>query len=60
MLSREKRRKGGILADDPGLGKTFQIIALILSNKLDKTLIIVPKSIIKQWAKILLLFSPVI
>ena len=31
MIRREKSKiyKGGILADDPGLGKTFQIIQLL-------------------------------
>lgn len=41
--------KGGILADDPGLGKTYQILISILLRSLRKNLIIVPTSILKQW-----------
>ena len=50
---------GGILADDPGLGKTIQTISLIIGNPPNpllttpdapnKTLIVVPISIIQQW-----------
>jgi SNF2 family DNA or RNA helicase len=51
MLSLEIEKKiGGILADDPGLGKTLQILTLISKNLLDRpTLIIVPISILEQW-----------
>ena len=54
MICREKKNKyrGGILADDPGLGKTYQIIELLLT-KPSKTIIIVPKCILSQWEKIL-------
>ena len=54
MIRREKKNKykGGILADDPGLGKTYQIIELLLTNP-SKTIIIVPKCILSQWEKIL-------
>ena len=40
---------GGLLADEVGLGKTFQMIALILANKVSKSLVLVPKSLINQW-----------
>ena len=51
MISRENDDfvKGGILADDPGLGKTYQSLEVITRNIKEKTLIIVPKSIINQW-----------
>ena len=51
MISRESdtNLRGGILADDPGLGKTIQTISTLISNVLKKTLIIVPTSIISQW-----------
>ena len=41
--------KGGILADEVGLGKTIQSIGIILKNKKPKTLILVPKSLLNQW-----------
>ncbi|CAD8193959.1 unnamed protein product [Paramecium octaurelia] len=45
--------KGGILADEMGLGKTLMALALILEtlNREHQTLIVVPKSVIKQWEK---------
>ena len=51
MIQREKSDniKGGILADDPGLGKTVQMLATMLANPCKKTLIIMPPSIIVQW-----------
>ncbi|MEA5009345.1 DEAD/DEAH box helicase [Clostridium tyrobutyricum] len=46
---------GGCLADDMGLGKTFQIIALLkdkdVESKLDKVLIVVPKTLITNWRR---------
>ena len=41
--------KGGILADDPGLGKTIQTAGLLAGNPKNNTLIIVPTSVINQW-----------
>lgn len=53
MLMRERRSvygvRGGFLCDDPGLGKTYQTIGTILGNKVEHTLIIVPKSVLRQW-----------
>lgn len=43
-----KKIKGGILGDDMGLGKTLQIISLIKLRP-EKTLIIVPSSLLFQW-----------
>lgn len=55
MLRCEKiYRSGGILADDMGLGKSFQTLATIVNNPLSEdsmgtTLIVVPLSLIGQW-----------
>lgn len=48
MLKHEANKSGGILADDPGLGKTYQSLALVFSSK-KKTLIIARASILNQW-----------
>lgn len=55
MIEREikMRFNGGILADDPGLGKTIQTMALLVANKKNRTLIIVPTAVIGQWRDIL-------
>ena len=55
MLDKELNTvyKGGVLADDPGLGKTIQCAALMMGNPLPKTLIIVPTSVINQWVNTL-------
>ena len=62
LMNREaSRHRGGILADDVGLGKTIQALALILSRRpaaaasaasaegKGPTLIVVPLSLLKQW-----------
>lgn len=41
--------RGGILADEVGLGKTVQILSVIVGNPRPRTLIIVPKGIVSQW-----------
>ena len=43
--------KGGILADEVGLGKTIMTTEIILQNPQMNTLIIVPKSLQLQWKK---------
>lgn len=48
MTNNEKDNKGGLLCDEPGLGKTVQIMSLMKMNQL-KTLIILPISLIDQW-----------
>lgn len=46
---------GGCLADDMGLGKTFQVIAFLEDNdvrkRLQKVLIVVPKSLLTNWKR---------
>jgi SNF2 family DNA or RNA helicase len=48
---------GGILSDDPGLGKTIEMAALIAANSpasnQDTTLIIVPTSVVGQWTDVM-------
>ena len=41
--------KGGILADEVGLGKTIMMTGTLLKNPKANTLIILPKSLILQW-----------
>jgi len=50
--------KGGFLCDEMGLGKTVQLISTMLANPRDRTLIIVPKSIITQWVEEINRFAP--
>ncbi|ONH65099.1 ATP-dependent helicase ULS1 [Cyberlindnera fabianii] len=57
----DKKKRGGILADAMGLGKTLQMIALMVSHRADKNeedeaidygktnLIVTPVSLMKQW-----------
>jgi non-specific serine/threonine protein kinase len=52
---------GACLADDMGLGKTVQVIALlnyIRSKKHEKTLLVVPASLIGNWMNELIKFAP--
>lgn len=56
------RKIGGLLADDMGLGKTIQIISLLAylndRNELNKTLIVVPKTLIENWVQEIQKFAP--
>lgn len=45
--------RGGLIADEMGLGKTIQIIGTMLSNPKSNTLIVLPRSLLEQWMKIL-------
>ena len=50
--------KGGFLCDEVGLGKTVQLVSTMLGNPMKRTLIVVPKSIITQWAQEINKFAP--
>lgn len=54
-LDREKApaNKGGIIADEMGLGKTIEILGTVYSNNLPNTLIVLPYSLLGQWAIII-------
>jgi len=61
MLTMEGQKsgpKGGFLCDEMGLGKTVQLVTTMLGNPKPRTLIIVPKSIITQWAEEINRFAP--
>lgn len=51
MVGRETHgvHKGGFLCDEMGLGKTVQVIGTMMRNRLPRTLIIVPVSLVNQW-----------
>ena len=48
-ITNQRSLKGGIIADDMGMGKTIQMIATISLHFQKKTLIIVPPILIQQW-----------
>ena len=60
LLRRERSTEypGGFLCDEMGLGKTVQLIATMLQNPVRRTLVIVPKSIVTQWASEIERFAP--
>jgi SNF2 family DNA or RNA helicase len=41
--------RGGIVADEMGLGKTIMMIGLILANFQERTLVVLPVALVKQW-----------
>lgn len=51
MLNRELDpvTPGGVHSDEVGLGKTIMTCATLKENKKEKTLIIAPKNLLKQW-----------
>lgn len=59
MLQREMSgKKGGLLCDEPGLGKTIETIATMIGNPVAHTLIVVPISVIGQWKDAINLLKP--
>lgn len=49
---------GGILADEMGLGKTLQVIGYLNFHKNLKTLIVVPKALMYNWAQEFKKYAP--
>jgi len=45
----EGKRRGGVLADEMGMGKTIQMIGVFMLNPQRKTLLIVPPILVNQW-----------
>lgn len=41
--------RGGLVADEMGLGKTYTMIGVIVSNRLRRTLIVLPLALLGQW-----------
>ena len=52
-----KRGYGGILADDMGLGKSLQVISLIVALKL-KSIIVCPTTLVLNWENEFKKFAP--
>lgn len=48
---------GGILCDEMGLGKTIQMIELMKREPVKRTLVVVPKSLVRQWVDEIYKFS---
>lgn len=51
MKMREEKGDGGILCDEDGLGKTVEVISLIVSSQRRPSLIVVPPTLLAQWEK---------
>lgn len=59
LFNMKKIGLGALLADDMGLGKTVQIIALITKlKKTEKVLLVVPASLVSNWAQEIEKFAP--
>ena len=62
MRTLEMWKFGGILADDVGLGKTLQMIAVILSAKTEgkagTSLVVAPAALVYNWGEELARFAP--
>jgi SNF2 family DNA or RNA helicase len=59
MVGREMgdKHRGGFLCDEMGLGKTIQTLVTMSVNRVPKTLIIVPNSLVDQWSSAIAEFT---
>ena len=60
MLRKEfdtERVRGGVLADDVGLGKTYMMAAVLKANRKPRTLVVTLVSVVMQWLKIMRSFA---
>ena len=60
MLKREQSPvfKGGLLCDEPGMGKTIQVGAIMCQNPQKNNLLILPNAVIQQWVDTLTKMIP--
>lgn len=49
LKERERNGIGGFLCDEMGLGKTVMLLSLCMERPVERTLVVVPKSIVGQW-----------
>lgn len=58
LKTMQKFHFGGILADDMGIGKTIQILALLSDAPKEKSIVICPSSIVFNWKSEIEKFTP--
>jgi SNF2 family DNA or RNA helicase len=58
LLNIEKKFGGGLLADEMGVGKTLQIISMMIAHPKPLNLIVCPASLVNQWSKEINKFAP--
>lgn len=58
LATMRKKKCGCILADEMGLGKTLQVLAHLLANGNNRSLIVVPTSLVSNWESEIRRFVP--